>query len=41
MNWLVEEFTFLGVPFQNWMLLALAIIVSSIFYTWITGQFRK
>ena len=31
-DWLVDEYLMLGlVPFQNWMLLAMAIIILSIF----------
>jgi len=26
-NWLIEQFTLLGVTFQNWMILALAVIL--------------
>jgi len=34
-NWLVDEFLILGIfPFQNWMLLAMAIVALSIFVSW-------
>jgi hypothetical protein len=26
-DWLTEQFTFLGIPFQNWMVVALALIL--------------
>jgi len=34
-DWLVGEFTFLGIHFQHWMLVALAIVVLSILYEWL------
>jgi hypothetical protein len=33
-DWLVTRFTVFGVPGQNWMLIALAIIVVSIVLSW-------
>jgi hypothetical protein len=33
-NWLVERFTHLGVTFQNWMIVALAIIVVGALVAW-------
>jgi hypothetical protein len=32
MEWLTTEFTFLGIQFQNWMVIALAIVVLAIVY---------
>jgi len=36
----VGELAFLGFHFQNWMLLALAILVLAVLYPWIRGLFR-
>jgi hypothetical protein len=33
-DWLVRQFTLGGVTFQNWMLLALAIILLSVLISW-------
>jgi hypothetical protein len=33
-EWLAQEFTFLGVHFQNWMPLALAIVVLAALLQW-------
>jgi len=33
-DWLVEHFTLLGVTFQNWMILALAIILVGALVAW-------
>jgi hypothetical protein len=33
-DWLVRGFTVLGVPIQNWMLIALAIFAVGIVVTW-------
>jgi cbb3-type cytochrome oxidase subunit 3 len=32
--WLVEHFTVFGVPAQNWMLIALALILIGIILAW-------
>ena len=29
-DWLIERFTLLGIPFQNWMVVALAIIIIAV-----------
>jgi hypothetical protein len=29
-DWLTEQFTLLGIPFQNWMVVAFAIIVIAV-----------
>jgi hypothetical protein len=39
-DWLVREFTVLGIHFQNWMLVVLAIVLSMILYAWIQEQKR-
>jgi len=39
-QWLVGEFSLLGIHFQNWMTLVVAIAALSILYVWITGSFR-
>jgi hypothetical protein len=33
-DWLAEHFTLLGVPFQNWMVVAVAIILVSALVAW-------
>ena len=33
-DWLAERFTLLGVTFQNWMILALAIILVGVLIAW-------
>jgi hypothetical protein len=33
-NWLVARFTLLGVIFQNWMMVALAIILVAVLIAW-------
>ena len=33
-DWLAEHFTLLGVPFQNWMVVAIAIILVGAFVAW-------
>jgi disulfide bond formation protein DsbB len=40
-EWLAREFTFLGVHFQNWMPLALVIVLLCIFFQWFRGWFRN
>jgi hypothetical protein len=36
MEWLVKQFMILrGIPFQNWMPLALAVILLGIFIAWL------
>jgi hypothetical protein len=37
-DWLVREFTFLGIHFQNWMPVAVGIVVLLILYFWITDR---
>jgi hypothetical protein len=37
-RWLAGEFTFLGVHFQNWMPLALAIIALWVLFLWSRGS---
>jgi hypothetical protein len=39
-QWLIGEFSLLGIHFQNWMTLVVAIAVLSILYVWISGSFR-
>jgi hypothetical protein len=29
-GWLTERFTLLGIPFQNWMVIALALIIIAV-----------
>lgn len=33
-NWLVERFTLLGATFQNWMIMALAIVLVVLLIAW-------
>ena len=33
-DWLVRGFTVFGIPTQNWMLIALAVILVSIVFLW-------
>jgi hypothetical protein len=33
-DWLVRQFTFFGIPAQNWMLLALAIALVGVAFSW-------
>jgi hypothetical protein len=33
-DWLAEHFTLLGVPFQNWMVVAVAIILVGAVVAW-------
>jgi hypothetical protein len=40
-QWLVEEFTFLGMHFQSWMPVVAAIIVLGILFAWSRGSFSK
>jgi hypothetical protein len=35
-QWLVAQFPFFGVPFQNWMAVAIAIVVVSALFVWLT-----
>ncbi len=37
-DWLVQEFTFLGIHFQNWMPVAVGFAVLFILYFWITER---
>jgi hypothetical protein len=34
-NWLTEPFTLFGVTFENWMLIALAVVVVLVVFTWL------
>ena len=34
-QWFVKEFTFLGIHFQNWMLVATAIVLVAILAAWL------
>ena len=34
-QWLIREFTFLGIHFQNWMAVAAGIVVLFILYYWL------
>jgi hypothetical protein len=34
-DWLTREFTFLGAHFQNWMPMAIGIVVLFVLYLWI------
>jgi len=34
-HWLVKQFTLEGITFQNWMMVALAIILVAIMLTWL------
>jgi hypothetical protein len=34
--WLVEPFPVFGIPFQNWMMVAIAIAVVSALFVWLT-----
>jgi hypothetical protein len=36
-EWLAREFTFLGIHFQNWMPLALAIVVFGVLLQWLSS----
>jgi hypothetical protein len=33
-DWLVSQFTVFGIPAQNWMLMALAIVLAGIIISW-------
>jgi hypothetical protein len=33
-NWLTERFTLFGVTFQNWMMVALAIVLVAVLIAW-------
>jgi len=35
-QWLVAQFPIFGVPFQNWMAVAIAIVVVSALFVWLT-----
>jgi hypothetical protein len=39
-EWLARDFTFLGVHFQNWMPLALVIVLLCVIFQWVRGSFR-
>jgi hypothetical protein len=36
-EWLVERFALFGVPFQNWMAVALVIVLSWTVWLWLRG----
>ncbi len=40
LDWLASEFTFFGIHshFQNWMLVAAAIVLVAIFYAWLNER---
>jgi len=40
-QWLAEWFLFLGIEFQYWMPLALAIVVLDVIYLWIRKSHKK
>jgi hypothetical protein len=33
-DWLVRHFTLFGIPAQNWMLMALAIVLVGVAFSW-------
>jgi hypothetical protein len=35
-EWLVAQFPVFGLPFQNWMVVAIAIVVVSALFGWLT-----
>jgi hypothetical protein len=39
-QWLVHEFTFMGIHFQNWMPVAAAIVVAGVLLQWRRGARR-
>jgi len=39
-QWLVGEFTFLGIHFQNWMPLTVGIVLLFILYQWLRASRR-
>jgi disulfide bond formation protein DsbB len=39
-EWLAREFAVFGIHFQNWMLLALAIVVVCVLFQWFKGSYR-
>jgi len=39
-EWLVRDFTFVGVHLQNWMPLALVIVLLCVIFQWLRGSFR-
>ena len=39
-EWLARDFTFVGVHLQNWMPLALVIVLLCIIFQWLRGSFR-
>jgi uncharacterized iron-regulated membrane protein len=40
-RWLVEQFAVFGVHFQNWMAVALVIVVLSGLYLWLGRRFGR
>jgi LPXTG-motif cell wall-anchored protein len=39
-QWFVEEFSFLGIHFQNWMLVAAGIVLVAILAAWLQRRTR-
>jgi hypothetical protein len=39
-QWLVQEFTILGVHFQNWMLLDVGIVLVTLLIVWLQKRTR-
>ena len=40
-QWLVGQFSILGVHFQNWMAVAFAIVVLWLLYLWLRGRLGR
>ena len=40
-DWLLEGFTFLGINFQNWMLIGFAIVVVTLLFVWFEERTRE
>jgi hypothetical protein len=39
-EWLARDFTFVGLHLQNWMPLALVIVLLCVIFQWLRGSFR-
>jgi hypothetical protein len=39
-QWLVQEFTILGIHFQNWMLVDAGIVLAAVLIAWLQGRGR-
>jgi hypothetical protein len=37
-EWLVAQFPVFGIPFQNWMAIAIAIVLASALFAWLTSR---